>query len=437
MDISVLGLGYVGCVSAACLAEQGHSVIGVDIDPSKVEAVKNGESPIVEPGLSDLLGKAAAKGKISATQSVHEAIAGSEISIVCVGTPSRINGSLDTSVVQKVCREIGTALSTNGAGHTVCIRSTILPGTMAGVIRPLLEELSGKTVGKDLGLVNNPEFLRESTAIKDYFQPPKIVIGSLTESDADRAARIYEGIQAPLFRTDFETAELVKYADNAWHALKVAFGNEIGNIAKSAGIDGRKAMDIFCQDTKLNISPAYLRPGFAFGGSCLPKDLRAITYYARAKDLQLPVLNAVMPSNSIQIERGIQRILACNGKRIGMLGLSFKSGTDDLRESPLVEVAERLLGKGFELRIFDANVRVSALTGANKKAIDAAIGHLSSLMVDDIEELVRNSDVVVVGNNDTRFGAVLEKLQPGQSLVDFVGIDSNGHVPAGYDGINW
>ncbi|HEX5126481.1 MAG TPA: UDP-glucose/GDP-mannose dehydrogenase family protein, partial [Rhodocyclaceae bacterium] len=352
MKISIFGMGYVGVVAAGCLADDGHTVIGVDPNQTKVDLINSGVSPIVEKDIGDMVAKHVATGQLRASVDVREAVFASEISLMCVGTPSQLNGSLDLHYVRNVCEQIGAAIRDKAEFHVVVARSTMLPGTMRDVVIPILEESSGKTAGKDFGVCNNPEFLREGTAVYDYRNPPKTVIGETDARSGDLLAALYAGLDAPLVRTEVETAEMVKYADNVWHATKVAFANEIGNICKGVGIDSHKVMEIFCKDTKLSLSPYYMTPGFAFGGSCLPKDVRALTYKARSLDIEAPLLNALLPSNELQIERGLKMVTDKGSKKVGILGFSFKAGTDDLRESPLVEVIERLLGKGYELRLY-------------------------------------------------------------------------------------
>ncbi len=436
MRVSIFGLGYVGAVSAGCLAADGHEVIGVDPNRTKVDLIKRGVTPIVEKDIGEMIERTVAEGRLRATTSVGEAVAGSDISLICVGTPSQLNGNLDLSYVRRVCEEIGEALRAKDGFHVVVARSTMLPGSMRQVVIPTLEAASGKRAGRDFGVCNNPEFLREGTAVHDYHHPPKTVIGESDTAAGDLLVRLYDGMQAPLIRTDIETAEMVKYADNTWHALKVAFANEIGNICKASGIDGHKVMAIFCQDTKLNLSPYYMKPGFAFGGSCLPKDVRALTYKARSMDLEVPVLNAILPSNDRQVRRAIEMIVAKGVRKIGVLGFAFKAGTDDLRESPMVEVVEYLIGKGYELRLYDRNVNLASLTGANRDFILNHIPHISRLMVDSMEAVRNFADLIVVGNAAPEFRAVVDTLRPGQSLVDFVRIAERRSSDA-YDGICW
>jgi GDP-mannose 6-dehydrogenase len=437
MRISVFGLGYVGSVSAACLASRGHEVVGVDVSEAKAGMLASGRSPVVEPGLAELIAESAEAGRLSATTRADDAIAQTELSLICVGTPSQANGSLDLDNVARVCEEIGTAMRRKNTPHVVVIRSTILPGTMRDIVLPTLEENSGMVAGRDFGLANNPEFLRESTAVADFHAPPKTVIGAIDRATAETVATLYRGIDAPLVLTSMEVAEMVKYVDNSWHALKVAFGNEIGNICQRVGVDSHEVMEIFCRDTKLNISKAYLRPGFAFGGSCLPKDLRALVHRARSLDVEVPLLSSILPSNRIQVDRAVERVMALGSRRVGVLGLSFKAGTDDLRESPLVELIERLIGKGFDVRVFDRNVNVARLNGANRRHMDETIPHLSSILAADEEEVIGHGDAIVVGNDDPAFHDAMARLRPGQTVVDLVRLKRV--VPDGvvYQGINW
>lgn len=437
MRVSVFGLGYVGTVSAASLAQSGHEAIGVDPNPTKVNLINEGATPVIEEDLDALVKANVSAGRLRATVDEREAIDNSELSMVCVGTPGKRNGSLDLQYVERVCQQIGAVLADRADFHVVVIRSTILPGTMRRVVIPTLESVSGKRAGEDFGVCNNPEFMREGTAIHDYHNPPKTVIGATDAKSGDMLASLYEGLDAPLVHTDIEIAEMVKYVDNAWHALKVGFANEIGNIAKELSIDSHRVMDIFCQDTKLNLSPYYLKPGFAFGGSCLPKDLRALTYAARSMDLNLPILYSVIESNRKQIERGLDMIIAAGSKKIGVLGFSFKSGTDDLRESPVVEVIETLIGKGFDLRLFDRNVRLASLVGANREFIEKHIPHISRLMVDTVDEVLDHAEVVVVGNNAPEFRHLLARLKDGQQLVDLVRITDAESIEGKYIGICW
>jgi GDP-mannose 6-dehydrogenase len=437
LRISIFGLGYVGTVSAACLAEEGHEVIGVDPSRTKVDLINSGRTPIIEAEIGEIISSGVNSGRLRATDDPEHAIRETELSFVCVGTPSQANGSLDLRYIKRVCQQIGEALKGKSSRHTIVIRSTILPGTMHKIVIPLLEEFSRKTAGSALGVCHNPEFLREGTSVKDFKAPPKTVIGELDRASGDLLVPLYERLDAPLIRTDLITAELVKYVDNSWHALKIGFANEIGNLCKSLEIDAHEVMRIFCQDKKLNISPAYLLPGFAFGGSCLPKDLRALAYQAKMHDLELPILTSILPSNDRQVIRGLQLIMQKEHNRIGILGFSFKAGTDDLRESPVVELIERLLGKGYDLRIYDKNVNIASLVGANRDFILNRIPHISRLMVDGIDAVLDHAQTVVVANNDPDFRKVPERLRDGQFLVDFVRITDRRSEKGKYDGICW
>jgi GDP-mannose 6-dehydrogenase len=437
LRISVFGLGYVGAVSAGCLADDGHEVVGVDPLPTKVDLINRGQSPIVEKDIGEIIAAAAKAGRLRATSDPAEAIRQTELSFVCVGTPSQANGNLDLRYIRRICEQIGEALKSKNERHTVVIRSTILPGTMRNIVIPTLEEFSGKKAAVAFGVCNNPEFLREGSAVKDFRFPPKTVIGELDEASGDTLAALYRKLDAPLIRTNIESAEMVKYIDNSWHALKIGFANEIGNLCKSLGLDAHKVMDIFCQDQKLNLSAAYLSPGFAFGGSCLPKDLRALSYQAKTHDLDLPILTSILRSNEMQISRGLQLIVKRGHTRVGILGFSFKAGTDDLRESPLIEVIERLIGKGYDLRIYDKNVNIASLVGANRDFILNHIPHISKLMVGDIDAVLNHAETVVIGNKDPDFGRVPGRLREDQFLVDFVRIVESGSANGNYDGICW
>jgi GDP-mannose 6-dehydrogenase len=430
-------MGYVGTVSAGCLAQDGHEVIGVDPVRTKVDLINAGRSPIVEEDIGQMIAAAVQARQLRATSDANEAIQQTELSFVCVGTPSQANGNLDLTYIRRVCEMIGDALKNKPSRHTVVIRSTILPGTMHQIVIPILEERSKMKAGVDFGVCNNPEFLREGSAVKDFNSPPKTVIGELDRTSGDILAALYAKLEAPFIRTDLETAEMVKYVDNSWHALKIGFANEIGNLCKTCSIDAHKVMRIFCQDNKLNISPAYLTPGFAFGGSCLPKDLRAIAYKAKMNDLVLPIMSAILPSNELQVAKGLQLIMEKGHKRIGVLGFSFKAGTDDLRESPMIEVIERLIGKGYDLRIFDKNVNLASLVGANRDFILNRIPHISKLMVNGIDAILEHAQTVVIGNKDPEFEAVLDRLHDGQYLVDFIRIANRRSGNGKYDGICW
>jgi GDP-mannose 6-dehydrogenase len=442
MKVAVFGLGYVGVVSAACLARDGHRVMGIDPNPVKVDFVSRGKSPIVEPGLESLIDAAVAGDRLVASADHAAAVAHSEILMVCVGTPGQPNGSLDLTYVRRIVQQIGEQLAVTTDYKAVVIRSTLLPGSMQSVVIPLLEQYSGKRAGQDFGVCINPEFLREGTAIYDYDRPPKTVIGASDERAAALVRELYAALNAPLILTDLRTAEMVKYIDNSWHALKVTFANEVGRLCKAMGVDGRQAMRLFCMDTKLNISPAYLRPGFAFGGSCLPKDVRALTYQGRLMDVETPVLSAILASNQLHVAQALSMIRATGHRRVGLLGLSFKEGTDDLRESPVVTLAEQLIGKGYELAVYDRNVKLASLMGANREYILNHIPHIGRLLLDRPEQLFATAEVIVVACADKEFGPLLETHSAGKSIVDLVGIwnqtaqGSSG--PAGsYDGIAW
>ena len=437
MKVSIFGLGYVGTVCAGCLAKEGHEIVGVDPVRTKVDLINSGKSPIIEADIDEIISEAVKMGRLRATDDTVQAIRDTEVSFVCVGTPSQINGNLDLTHVRHVCEQLGQGLKDKTAPHTVVIRSTILPGTMRRMVIPVLEENSGKKAGKDFGVCNNPEFLREGSAVMDFAFPSKTVIGELDEASGDVLAALYAKLIAPLVRTDIETAEMIKYIDNSWHALKIGFANEIGNLCKSFSIDAHRAMEIFCQDKKLNISSAYLKPGFAFGGSCLPKDLRALAYSAKLHDLELPILNAILASNELQVARGLQLIMEKGRKRIGILGFSFKEGTDDLRESPMIEIIERLTGKGYDVRIYDKNVQVARLVGANRDFILNRIPHISRLMVDNIDAVLQHGETIVIGNKSTEFESIPQRLHTGQCLVDFVRISNYRGNNGEYSGICW
>jgi GDP-mannose 6-dehydrogenase len=437
MRISVFGLGYVGAVSAGCLAREGHRVIGVDSEPVKVNLINAGRTPIIEKDIGAIIERNVHEGRLSATTDVAAAVAASDLILVCVGTPSRPNGDIDLKYIRRVCEQIGNALRAHDGAPVVVIRSTMLPGTMRGVVIPILEAASGRRAGVEFGVCINPEFLRESTAVHDYFNPPKTVIGELNRASGDLVAGLYARISAPLVRTNIDTAEMVKYADNAWHALKVGFANEIGNLCKGIGVDSHRVMDIFCQDTKLNLSRYYLKPGFAFGGSCLPKDLRALLYKAKSLDVHLPILESILPSNAQQIERGVRAVMEKGNRNVGILGFAFKAGTDDLRESPVVELTERLIGKGYDLRIYDENVSIASIRGANRDYILNHIPHIARLMVSTIEEVLDHASTIVIGNAAPEFSDVPARLRNGQTVIDFVRITDSAPVGGVYEGLSW
>jgi GDP-mannose 6-dehydrogenase len=439
MNVSVFGLGYVGSVSAASFAADGHTVVGVDVNADKVASLNEGRSPIVEKGLDELIRDNAANGRLRATTSTADAIAATDLSLICVGTPSRRNGSLDLTYLERVCEQIGEALRDKPRYHVVVVRSTVLPGTTHGVVIPALERTSGKKYGTGFGVTVNPEFLREGTAIQDFRSPPMTLVGHNYQSDAQPTEALYSKVQAPLITTSIRTAEMIKYASNTWHALKVCFANEVGNLCKRLDIDSHEVMDIFCRDEKLNLSSYYMKPGFAFGGSCLPKDVRAMQYRAKEVDLDMPVIQAILGSNQLQIQHAIDMVVETGRKKVGLLGFSFKAGTDDLRESPIVILAEALLGKGYQLCIYDRNVSLARLVGANKEYINQQIPHLSSLLCDTVDEVIDQSEVLVVGNGAPEFAEALKRTRPDQIVIDLFRVKdvTRDEVPAQYSGICW
>ncbi len=418
MKVSVFGLGYVGCVTAACLAHQGHGVIGVDINEAKVRAIQEGLSPLIEPGVDELIRTGTESGRLHTSLDVERAVWASEVSLVCVGTPSRPSGGLDQRYVLRVCEQIGQALTHKDDYHVVAIRSTVLPDTLHECLLTLIQS-SGKMPDGKMGFVANPEFLREGSAVHDFHHPSLTVIGQSDARAGDKIAELYAGLPGAVVRTEPDTAMLVKYASNAFHALKVAFANEMGSLCAALGVDEQKVMDIFCQDMTLNISPRYLRPGFAFGGSCLPKDLRALLHLSRHLDLYVPLLESILPSNQAQIQIALERILSSRPCSVGLIGLSFKPNTDDLRESPMVQLAETLLGKGCQLKIYDQNVDPKHLVGANRAFVEKAIPHLSALMCDSLKEVITTSDVVVVSyGRHEGLSETLALLAPDRTVID-------------------
>jgi GDP-mannose 6-dehydrogenase len=438
MKVSVFGLGYVGSVSAAAFADEGHDVVGVDVVREKVDAVNSGRSPIVEPGLADLLARGVGSGRLRATMSTEDAVRSTDLSLICVGTPSRKNGSLDLAYLTRVCSEIGEVLHDKAEYHVVVVRSTVLPGTTHGTVIPALEAASGKKYGEGFGVSVNPEFLREGTAIRDFAHPPLTLVGHNHAADALSTKALYQNIDAPLFSASIRVAEMIKYTSNTWHAVKVVFANEIGNLCKRLNVDSHEVMDIFCQDDKLNLSSYYLKPGFAFGGSCLPKDVRALQYRAKEMDLEMPLIASVLSSNHLQIQHAIDRIVETGRKKVGLLGFSFKADTDDLRESPMVILAEALLGKGFELCIYDRNVSIARLVGANKQYINEQIPHLSRHLCESIDQVIEQSEVIVIGNPSPEFSDAVTRCRPDQIVVDLVRIPLDfSKVNAQYDGICW
>jgi len=438
VKVAVFGLGYVGCVTGACIADLGHWVVGVDVNPLKVQMVNDGKPPVIEDGLAEFVSKVNERGTFTATGDWLRAVCEADVSLVCVGTPSNENGSLSLDVVRRVTSQIGDGLKNRRDYSVVAIRSTVLPGTVEGELIPLLEKHSGKMAGRDFGVCMVPEFLREGSSLHDFFHPPKCVIGQLDQRSGDTVAALFETIEAPMARVPIKVAEMVKYADNAFHALKVTFANEIGNICKELACDSHHVMEVFCLDRKLNLSPYYLKPGFAFGGSCLPKDVRALTHRSKLLDVPTPVLSAILDSNKKQIEKVVKQLSLFKGRTLGFLGLSFKHGTDDLRESPMVELIETMLGKGFAIKIYDEYVSIARLVGSNKEYIEKEIPHISSLMCDTPQELIDGSDVVVIGTQsaDVR-DALSRNLGDHHVIIDLVRIPREDAFKGQYHGICW
>lgn len=437
MNISIFGLGYVGSVGLGCLAKNGHRVIGVDLSEAKVNAINNGESPIVEKDIDKIIAEQHKTGNIEATQDSRYAVLNTDVSFICVGTPSTPNGHLNLSAIFKVAGEIGKSIKEKNRFHTVVIRSTVLPGTNETVTK-IIEEVSGKESDKDFAIVSNPEFLREGTAVHDYFNPPYTLIGSSSTKAVEIMKEIYSGLESPVIVTEIKIAELMKYVNNSFHAVKIIFANEIGNICKKLGIDSHKLMEIFCLDTKLNISPYYFKPGFAYGGSCLPKDLKALCTVAHDNYLDSPLLDSIDKSNEGQKKIVHDQILAFKKDKIGFLGLSFKAGTDDLRNSPILDIIERLLGKGFNLKIYDRNVRFSQLMGANREYILKKIPYISKFLIDDPDDLIRSSEVIVVVNNSSEFKDILNQAPASTIIYDLVNLDFKKKSEAeNYIGVAW
>lgn len=438
-SISVFGLGYVGTVTAACLAHKGHNVIGVDLSTTKVAAMDAGRSPIVEPRVTDLIGDAHKAGRLRATCNSEEAVLNSDISFLCVGTPSLRNGKLDLGHIQPVCEDIGKVLKTKSSFHLVVVRSTVLPGTAESIVVPALEKTSGKRLGKDFGVCVNPEFMREGTAVGDFLEPSVTVIGAAEAAHGARLREVYNWVSGRIFETSFRSAEMVKYICNAWHAVKVSFANEVGTLAKQLSVDTAAVVEIFTADTKLNISPTYLKPGFAFGGSCLPKDVRALNYRAKELDLNLPLFQSILPSNEEHIDRALELVLTTGKKKVGMLGLSFKAATDDLRESPQVLLVKRLLGEGRQIRIWDDTVSLGRLIGSNRQYIEDEIPHIGSLLSSDLSEVLKDSDVVVIGTRGVARDELSRLLRPDHIVIDMVNLERAARpaTSAEYKGLCW
>jgi GDP-mannose 6-dehydrogenase len=436
--ISIFGLGYVGAVSLACLARDGHEMTGVDIDSTKLELLRNGQAPIVETGIQELMQAVVRGGSVRVSDNVREAVLSTDVSFVCVGTPARSNGSQDLTAITRITEQIGAVLSEKATRHIIVIRSTVRPGTVEEVIRPTIEGASGLSAGRDFSLCFQPEFLREGTSIHDYDNPPLTIVGSDDEYAVAVLRGIFGHLPCEFIHTSVRTAEMLKYACNAFHALKVTFANEVGRLSQAVGVDPHEVMQLLCMDRQLNISSAYLRPGFAFGGSCLPKDLKALLYLAKSSDIELPMLAHILPSNAAHIEHAIEQVLASGRRSIGMIGLSFKSGTDDLRESPLVIMAERFIGKGLQLCVYDPKVNIARLIGANRRYIEESIPHIASLMTDDIVSLVRNAEVLVVAMKTSEvLAALTAHSREDQLLLDIAGLPDRDAYGATYQGVCW
>jgi GDP-mannose 6-dehydrogenase len=438
VNISIFGLGYVGAVSLACLARDGHKVIGVDIEPAKLALIREGKTPVVEEGMVDLMAQVAASGRVSVTDNTHSAILDSEVSLICVGTPSAPNGSQDLSAILKVAQSLGEALREKRQPHVLVFRSTLVPGTIEDVLRPIIEQASGKREGVDFYLCFQPEFLREGSSIRDYDKPPFTIVGTDATYPADRLRALFGHLPCEFYTTSIRAAEMVKYCCNNFHALKITFANETARLCEALGVDAFEVMDLVCRDSQLNISKAYLKPGFAFGGSCLPKDLRATMHLAKQRDVELPMHGGILNSNKAHLDHAIHKVMARGKRRMGMLGLSFKTGTDDLRESPLVGLAEYLLGKGMELSIYDPEVHLSSLLGANRRYIEQHVPHLGDLMRDDLEAVVAKAEVIIVGMGAKDVHAELARLaRPDQWVLDLVGMGDIAGLKAQVEGLCW
>ena len=437
MKVAVIGLGYVGAVTSACLARDGHDVLGIDLDPTKLALLGQGKAPIVEAEISEITRQAVETGKLIVDGSLDGRVAQADLVFVCVGTPSTPNGGQDLSAVKRVSEQIGATMRSTEGHPVIVLRSTVPPGTTAGVVLPILEEASGKTEGEDFGLCFQPEFLREGSSVKDFYNPPFTVAGG-SEKAVEAVRALFRDFPAEFVATSSQAAEMLKFACNTFHALKVTFANEIGRLGQAVGVDPRVVMNLLCMDRQLNISPAYLRPGFAFGGSCLPKDLRALLHVAKTRDVELPMLQGVLPSNAVHIDHAAQLVMSGKSRNVGMIGLSFKPGTDDLRESPLVGLAERLIGKGYELKIYDPAVSLALLVGANKRFIEETIPHIGSLLSDDLEEVCRFADTIVVGHRDTPIENALTRHAEGIGrTVDLAGIEQEAARGSEYFGVCW
>ncbi len=438
MKVSIFGLGYVGAVSLACLARDGHSVIGVDIDPTKLDLIRSGKTPVVEEGMVELMAQAVASRRVVVTKDVVQAVLGSDLSLICVGTPSAPNGSQDLTATLNVARELGRAVREKKDAHVFVFRSTLVPGTVEDVLRPLVEQESGKRDGQDVHVCFQPEFLREGTSIRDYDKPPFTIVGASNEVPIARLRELFGHLPCEFHVTSIRAAEILKYCCNNFHALKITFANETARLCEALGVDPFQVMDLVCQDRQLNISPAYLKPGFAFGGSCLPKDLRATMYLAKTRDVELPLLGSVLASNRAHIEHAIGKVLASGKRRVGMIGLSFKTGTDDLRESPLVLIAEQFIGKGLSLLVYDLEVHLSRLLGANRRFIEQHVPHIGSLLREDIQSVIAESDILVVGLSGPRiFEALARHVREDQVVLDLVNIPRHAGLRGKVMGLCW
>jgi GDP-mannose 6-dehydrogenase len=438
MKISIFGLGYVGAVSLACLARDGHTVIGVDVDPAKLEMIRSGKTPVVEEGMVELMAQVVASGRVSVTTNVVQAVLDSDLSLICVGTPSAPNGSQDQSAMLRLAHDLGIAMRGKHGRHVFVFRSTLVPGTVEEMLKPLIEQGSGKKDGRDFDVCFQPEFLREGTSIRDYDRPPFTVVGANTEAPVTRLRELFGHLPCEFHATSIRAAEMVKYCCNNFHALKITFANETARLCEALGVDAFQVMDLVCKDRQLNISPAYLMPGFAFGGSCLPKDLRATLYFAKTRDVEVPMLGGILQSNRLHVEHAIAKVLASGRRSVGMIGLSFKTGTDDLRESPLVLMAEQFIGKGLKVLVYDPEVHLSRLLGANRRFIEQHVPHIGSLMREDIESVVGESDVLVVGLSDTKsFEALARHVREDQLVLDLVNIPRREALRGKVMGLCW
>ena len=438
MNISIFGLGYVGAVSLACLARDGHHVVGVDIDRSKLELIAAGKTPVVEEGMVDLMQQVAASGRVTITGDVQQAVLDTDISLVCVGTPSALNGSQDQTAILRLTESMGQALAGKRRPHVVVFRSTLVPGTVEDVLRPIIERVSGKRDGVDFHLCFQPEFLREGSSIRDYDRPPFTIVGANHVAAADRLRELFGHLPSKFIQTTVRSAEMMKYCCNNFHALKITFANETARLCGALGVDPFEVMDLVCQDTQLNISAAYLKPGFAFGGSCLPKDLRATAYLAKTHDVEVPMLAAILESNQNHLDLALQKVLASGKRKIGFLGLSFKAGTDDLRESPLVMLAEQLIGKGYQLSIYDPEVHLSQLLGANRRYIEQHLPHIGQLVRPDIDSVIGESELIVVGlSGEDIADALARHTRAGQFVLDLVKLPKLDRIAADVEGLCW